>query len=942
MLDAIEIRGARTHNLKNIDCRFRHQELSVVTGVSGSGKSSLAFDTLYAEGQRRFVESMSTYARQFLDRMERPDLDSISGVQPAIALEQKNGVKSARSTVGTATEIHDFLRLLFAKLGRTHCPDCKIPVQSETPESAMRTLDELEKGERLTVLGPTEILGGHLSHDLRAEFIRSGYYRLWDGTGIIDLEAGEAPANDKAELSVLIDRIVWEEKNRTRVHEALQKAFTAGRGRAVVMTGGDRRLHFSAGMSCDRCHRSFPSPEPQMFSFYSPLGACPECEGFGRVMELDLEKVIPNPALSIDEGAIAPWNSDGNLELYDLLKQRTTPREIPRLKPIAEFSAEQRRNLIEGAGKFKGVRGYFNWLESKKYKVQARVMLARYRAYRTCSVCLGSRLKPEALNVIFRERTLPEIGMLSVELALTFFRGLKLTAQEQEVAGKVFEALIQRLEYLDNIGLPYLTLDRATRTLSGGESQRINLATSLGSGLTQTLYVLDEPTVGLHSRDTERLIGVLRSLRDLGNTVVVVEHDLDVIRAADHVLDLGPGAGEAGGQILFEGPQAELERCDSPTAHHIRDYRTPPVPSRERRPSGHLKIRGAKGNNLKNVTVKIPLGGICCVVGVSGSGKTTLIRDTLVAFYRRQRDIAPVEAEPCRGIDGLHQVRELHFVDQQPPARSRRSNPVTYVKAFDAIRKVLAGTREAKAAGLEPKHFSFNVDAGRCPTCQGTGYQTIDMHFMADVEVMCEECDGHRFKPSVLAYRWRGKNIDEILRLTVDEAATFFKGEDKAVRALRPLREVGLGYLRLGQSTATLSGGEAQRLKLAGHLTRIREGDGLVFIFDEPTTGLHPADLKRLLTIFHEMADRGCTLIVIEHNLDLIAAADTIIELGPEGGERGGEIVASGTLKDLLRSDHSPTGHYLRERFGEALLAGRRGDRLEEAPGIRPGSDRTA
>lgn len=923
MLDAIEIRGARTHNLKNIDCSFRHETLSVVTGVSGSGKSSLAFDTLYAEGQRRFVESMSTYARQFLERMERPDLDSISGIQPAIALEQKNGVKSARSTVGTATEIHDFLRLLFAKLGRTWCPDCKIPVQSETPDTAMRVLEDLDEGARLTILGPTEILAGHLNDALRAELIRSGYFRLWDGEGIVDLEAGETPSNAKAELAVLIDRIVWQAKNRTRLHEALQKAFTAGRGHAVVMTGEGRRFHFSAGMACDRCHRTFPSPEPQMFSFYSPLGACPECEGFGRVMELDLEKVIPNPALSIDEGAIAPWNSEGNLELYDLLRQRTTPREIPRLKPIAEFSAEQRRNLIEGVGKFKGVRGYFNWLESKKYKVQARVMLARYRAYRTCGVCLGARLKPEALNVKFRDRTIADLGMLSVELALAFFRGLELNAQEKEIAGKVFEGLLSRLEYLNDIGLPYLTLDRATRTLSGGESQRINLATSLGSGLTQTLYVLDEPTVGLHSRDTERLIGVLKALRDLGNTVVVVEHDLDVIRAADHVLDLGPGAGEAGGGILFQGPQDQLARGDSPTARHIREYMTPPVPSRERKPSGHLKIRGASGHNLKNVTAKIPLGGICCIVGVSGSGKTTLIRDTLVAAYRRQRDIAPVEAEPCRGIDGLHQVRELHFVDQQPPARSRRSNPVTYVKAFDAIRKALAGTREARAAGLDPKHFSFNVDAGRCPTCEGTGCQTIDMHFMADVEIVCEECDGHRFKPSVLAYRWRGKNIDEILRLTVEEAATFFKGEDKVVRALRPLRDVGLGYLRLGQSTATLSGGEAQRLKLAGHLARIREGQGLVFIFDEPTTGLHPADLKRLLTIFHEMADRGCTLIVIEHNMDLIASADTLIELGPEGGDRGGKIVAAGTLRDLVRNPNSLTGRYLKERFGDRLGAGR-------------------
>jgi excinuclease ABC subunit A len=522
--------------------------------------------------------------------------------------------------------------------------------------------------------------------------------------------------------------------------------------------------------------------------------------------------------------------------------------------------------------------------------------------------------------VKFRDRTVAELGMLSVEIALGWVRGLRLTAREQEIAGKVFEALTKRLEYLSDIGLSYLTLDRGTRTLSGGESQRINLATSLGSGLTQTLYVLDEPTVGLHSRDTERLIGVLKALRDLGNTVVVVEHDLEVIRAADHVLDLGPGAGEAGGQVLFEGPQARLTDVDSPTARHIREYHTPPVPSKGRKPKGLLKIRGARGHNLKNITVKLPLGGICCVVGVSGSGKTTLIRDTLVAAYRREREIAPIEAEPCRGIDGLGLVKELHFVDQAPPGRSKRSNPVTYVKAFDAIRKTLAGTREAKALGLDARHFSFNVDAGRCPTCEGTGSQTIDMHFMADVDVICEECDGHRFKPALLAYRWNGKNIDDILRMTVDEATAFFKGEDKVVKALRPLRDVGLGYLRLGQSTSTLSGGEAQRLKLAAHLASIRDGEGLVFIFDEPTTGLHPADLKRLLGIFHEMADRGCTLIVIEHNLDLIASADTLIELGPEGGDGGGRIVAEGTLRDLVTSDASLTGRYLKERFGAAVF----------------------
>jgi excinuclease ABC subunit A len=919
MLETIEIRGARTHNLKNIDCTFRHGELTVVTGVSGSGKSSLAFDTLYAEGQRRFVESMSTYARQFLERMERPDLDSISGIQPAIALEQKNAVKSARSTVGTATEVHDYLRLLFAKLGETFCPDCKIPVRPETPESAMRAIGALPAGERLTVLGPTEMIGGHLNDALRAELIRSGYFRLWDGDAIVDLEAGDTPANPKADLAVLIDRIVWEDKNRTRLHEALQKAFTAGRGRAVVLTGAGQRLHFSAGMSCDRCHRAFPVPEPLMFSFYSPLGACPECEGFGRVMELDLDKVIPNPALSIDDGAIAPWNSEGNLELYDILRQRTTPREIPRLKPIAEFSPEQRRNLIEGVGKFKGIRGFFNWLESKKYKVQARVMLARYRAYRTCSVCLGTRLKPEALNVKIPR---PHDRRTRHALGRTRPR-LRPRPRPQPLANRK-------------------SLEKSSRPSSSASSTSTRSACPTSPSIAdphalrrrkpahQPRHLPRQRTHAdsLRPRRTHRRPPLARyrtphrrppSLRDLGNTVVVVEHDLDVIRAADHVLDLGPGAGEAGGRVLYEGPQSGLAGADSPTARHIRDYHAPPVPSRMRKPSGHLRIRGAKGNNLKNLTVKIPLGGICCVVGVSGSGKTTLIRDTLAAAYRRLREVAPIEAAPCRGIDGLEQVKRTPL---------RRSGAARALAPFQprhlrqGLRPHPQGPRRAPAKPKPPDSMPAISPSTSTPAAARPAKAPAARPSTCTSWPMSKSSAKVRrppLPPSVLAYRWQGKNIDEILRLTVDEAAEFFSAEPAVLRSLKPLREVGLGYLRLGQSTATLSGGEAQRLKLAGHLGRIREGEGLVFIFDEPTTGLHPADLKRLLGIFHEMADRGCTLIVIEHNLDLIASADTLIELGPEGGDRGGEILAQGSLRDLLRNDRSPTAHYLRDRFGPAL-----------------------
>jgi excinuclease ABC subunit A len=759
--------------------------------------------------------------------------------------------------------------------------------------------------------------GEEMTPTLRAELVRQGYHRVWDGARLVDLEAGESPADPRAELAVLTDRLAWQPDDRQRARQALETAFQVGRGRALAIAPDlGETFAFSSGMTCDGCGRSFPRPEPQLFSFYSPLGACPECEGFGRLMDLDLDKVIPNRALSIDDGAIAPWNGEGSLEMYDHLRQATTPKQIPRLAPIAEFDKQQYRNLIEGVGQFVGVRGFFGWLEGKRYKVQARVMLARYRAYRTCKRCGGTRLNPDALSFRLGERNIAELGRMTARELLAFLDGLELSGSARKIAERALAELRSRLDYLNAIGLSYLTLDRQTRTLSGGESQRINLAGALGSALTGTLYVLDEPTVGLHPRDTERLIGVLHGLRDLGNTVVVVEHDLEVMRAADRLLDMGPGAGEWGGQILYEGPPEGVAEADTPTAEHMRTYHAPPVASRGRRPAGWLTARGAKGHNLKNLTVKLPLGVFCCVTGVSGSGKTTLVRDTLCANYRRLRDVAPVEAEPCAGIDGLEQVTELHWVDQSPLAGSSRSNPVTYVKAYEWIRKTLAETREARALGLVPRDFSFNVDGGRCSVCHGTGSQVIDMHFMADVEVPCEACDGRRFQQRVLQLRWNGLNIDEILKLTVEEAARFFKAAPKVIRALGPLREVGLGYLRLGQSTMTLSGGEAQRLKLAGHLATMREdGKGKLFVFDEPTTGLHPADLKKLLEIFQGMVERGCSLIVIEHNLDLVASADWIIDMGPDGGDLGGQVVVQGPPERVMASPESITGKYLAGRF---------------------------
>ena len=920
MLYSIDIIGARTHNLKNISCSFDHGRLTVVTGVSGSGKSSLAFDTLYAEGQRRYVESLSTYARQFIERMERPDVDAVHGVQPAIALEQKNAVRSARSTVGTSTETYDYLRLLFAKIGRLICTQCARAVVPETPDSAMKALEQLEEGTRLLILGPLDLTGGELEEGLRAELVRQGFHRLWDGAGMIDLESGDVPADPNASLAVLTDRLAARVDNRARLRTALEQAFKAGRGQALVVAPDlNQTFRFSTGMVCDQCGTSYPRPEPHLFSFYSPLGACTACEGFGRIVDLDLDKIIPNRELCIDQNAIAPWNSDANLEMYDKLRTQTTAAQIPRLIAISQFSEEQFKNLVKGVGRFGGIKGFFKWLEDRRYKVQARVMLARYRAYRPCTRCKGTRLRPEALAVQVGGLNIAQLSAMPVRLLRPWVSALQLNAAEHEIGLRALETLQARLDYLDEVGLGYLTLDRQTRTLSGGESQRINLATALGSALTDTLYVLDEPTVGLHARDTDRLIRIMLALRDLGNTVVVVEHDLDVMRAADKLIDMGPGAGELGGEILFDGPLETLAALDSPTAAHLRGYHDA-IANHGRKPKGWVTVEGASGNNLRNVTAKFPLGVFCCVTGVSGSGKTTLVRDTLCAHFRRVRDVAAVEAEPCAAIHGLEQVESLSWVDQTALAGSSRSNPVTYVKAYEAIRKLLAETREAKAMGLTPRDFSFNVEGGRCEVCQGTGTQTIDMHFMANIEVVCEACDGKRFQQRVLQLQFKGVNIDGILSMTVDHASAFFAGNKKIIAALEPLREVGLGYLRLGQSTTTLSGGEAQRLKLAGHLTTMRgDGRGKVFVFDEPTTGLHPQDLVRLLAIFQAMVERGCTLIVIEHNPDLIAAADWIIDLGPEGGDLGGRIIAEGPPAKIIKAKESLTGIYLARRFDPVL-----------------------
>ena len=944
MQRVIRVKGARTHNLRGIDVAIPHRVLTVVTGVSGSGKSSLAFDTLYAEGQMRYVESLSAYSRQFLEQMERPPVDSITGLPPAIALEQKNTVKNARSTVGTATEIADYLRLLYASIGETICPACNVKVVRHTVTGAVDETLGLPPGSRLLVVAPVsrssspDAAQGRPWESLRRELERMGFRRLYLGGKIVEVtEAAEADI--PAEFEVVIDRLVLEDPvtgSRSRLAESLESAFKAGHGRAsaVVMDEAmaeTRRLAFDIRFNCPRCGREFPDPDPQLFSFNSAVGACPTCEGFGRVSGLDPAKIIPDPRRSIDNGAITCWQTPAYKHLHRECRQACRKAGIRTDVPYVDLSESARKFIWEGDGLghengWVGIRGFFDWLETKRYKVHVRVMIARYRGYYPCPTCGGRRLRPEALNVFVGGRRLSELALLPVKDLRQWFLALALAPEDEQKASVLLREIRNRLAYLDDVGLDYLTLDRQTRTLSGGESQRINLAAALGSSLTNTLYVLDEPTVGLHARDTQRLIGILRSLIGKGNTVVVVEHDPEVIEAAEHLIDLGPGAGEAGGRVIFEGGREDLARCESSqTAAQMRTHAARAMAPYARRAKGWATITGAREHNLKDLTVRLPLGVLCAVTGVSGSGKTTLVHSCLYNQFKHQLGEAVETIGVVDSIDGLDTLDDLVLVDQSSIGQSTRSNPVTYVKAYAAIRSLLAETPKARIAGITASDFSFNVTGGRCEVCKGVGTVTYDMYFMADVTVVCQECGGKRFKKKVLDVRWNGKNIADILDMTVDEAIKHFAGHEAVTVHLRPLVDVGLGYLRLGQNTASLSGGEAQRLKLASYLAAPRKGEHYLFIFDEPTTGLHMADVQVLLTTFHRMVHGGHSLLVIEHNLDFISQADWVIDLGPEGGEAGGHLVVAGPPDKVMACEPSYTGRYLRRRMGAAAAPARKG-----------------
>src|SRR5947208_782230 len=964
----IVVRGARTHNLKNVDLTLPSRSLILMTGVSGSGKSSLAFDTIYAEGQRRYVESLSAYARQFLERMEKPDIDSIEGICPAIAIRQKNSIRNPRSTVGTTTEIHDYLRLLYARVGRTYCRSCGKEVVRETAEVVATRLSALPEGTRL-LIGfdmpivtttplpaaepepedeeasgePTEAavpqpvlpdLVDPVAETLAA-LRRKGFGRLYvDGRTVTLEDVDTSTLRDRPMLQVIVDRVKIDPDVRVRLTDSIETAYSEGGGAAfaidVPAAGASDAVvyRFSERFECRDCNIQYEVPQPRLFSFNNPFGACPLCHGFGNIIELDMDLVVPDASKSIQQNAIEPWSKPHyRAQLVEL--KRVARKRVRLDVPWAELDEDEKRFVIDGdGGGWEGVKGFFRWLERKKYKVHVRVFLSRYRGYLTCPECGGARLRREARDVRVGGRTIDAVCALTVREAERFFRNLQLSEKDATVADKVLREILRRLGFLRDVGLDYLTLDRLSSTLSGGESQRINLATSLGSALVDTLYVLDEPSIGLHSRDNQRLVAILRQLRDQGNTVLVVEHDADMIRVADQIVDMGLGAGEQGGRVVFAGTlPALLQEPRSLTAKYLRDELAIPVPATRRRPSNQrLRVLGAAEHNLKDIDLEIPLGMLTCVTGVSGSGKSTFVHDVLYAALKRAKGDWDRRVGTHRKLEGAEFVTDVVLVDQAPIGRTPRSNPVTYLKAFDPIRELFAATKDARARGLTARHFSFNVPGGRCEACEGEGEVKVEMQFLADVFVPCDQCDGKRFKPQVLEVRYRGRTIHQVLDLTVREALTFFSSSPKVLRRLQVLDEIGLGYLRLGQPATTLSGGEAQRIKIAAHLSS-HGGERLLYILDEPTTGLHFDDIAKLLTAFKKLLEAGHTLLVIEHNLDVIKTADYIIDLGPEGGEDGGTIVTAGTPEQVALIDVSHTGRYLRPVLAEgrshAYAAGR-------------------
>ena len=915
----IIIKGAQVHNLKNLDVAIPRNKLVVITGLSGSGKSSLAFDTLYAEGQRRYVESLSSYARQFLGRLDKPKVEYIKGIAPAIAIEQKVNTTNARSTVGTSTEIYDYLKLLYARIGKTYSPISGKEVKRYSVTDVINEIKTFEIDSKWLLLAPIHLEKGRKLEDKLSSLLKIGFSRILVDNEMVRLDQLESKSLTKKEVLLIIDRIVIqdEEDFYNRLADAVQTAFYEGKGVCYLQeVTTNKRITYSNNFELDGI--SFLEPNVHLFSFNNPYGACPVCEGYGSVIGIDEELVIPNTALSIYENAIYAWRGESMSWYRDELVNNAYKFDFPIHKPYFELSEKDKTLVWEGNSYFTGLNNFFKELEEKNYKIQNRVMLSRYRGKTKCQNCKGNRLRTEASYIKIGGKTISDLVQISIKKLVAFFEALEVSDFDQKVAKRLLVEINSRLKFLVDVGLDYLTLNRNSASLSGGESQRINLATSLGSSLVGSMYILDEPSIGLHPKDTERLIKVLLSLRDLGNTVIIVEHDEDIMKAADMIIDIGPEAGTHGGKLVAQGTFEEILKENTLTANYLNGSLEIEVPKNRRKWSSFIEIVGARENNLQNVTVKFPLEVLTVITGVSGSGKSTLVKKILFPAMQKKLDGVGDKAGQFSDIQGFYsKIKHIEYVDQNPIGRSSRSNPVTYIKAYDDIRDLFAKEKLSKIRGYQPKHFSFNVDGGRCETCKGEGAINVEMVFMADVQLPCETCKGKRFKKEVLEVAFEGKNIDDILTMTVDDSLEFFKSTNssKIVQKLQPLQDVGLGYVQLGQSSSTLSGGEAQRIKLASFLVKGSTKDKALFVFDEPTTGLHFHDIKKLLTSFDALIEKGHSIIVIEHNLDLIKCADHIIDLGPEGGELGGRILAIGTPEEIVKNKESITAKYLKDKL---------------------------
>ena len=911
----IIIKGAKLHNLKDINVIIPRNKLVVITGLSGSGKSSLAFDTLYAEGQRRYVESLSSYARQFLGRLNKPKVDYIKGIAPAIAIEQKVNSTNPRSTVGTSTEIYDYLKLLYARIGRTFSPISGREVKKDSVTDVVHFVKQFPDRTKLLLLAPIYVEEGRDLDEKIKILAQQGYSRIKVEDEVLRIDEADLSKVKPENTSLVVDRVIKKDDEDffNRLADAIEAAFFEGKGELYIETLADNKLHhFSNKFELDGMN--FLEPNVHLFSFNNPYGACPKCEGYGDVIGIDEDLVIPNTGLSIYDNAIYPWRGESMSWYRDQLVNNSHKFDFPVHKPYFELTPEQKELVWNGNEYFEGLNQFFEFLESKAYKIQNRVMLSRYRGKTKCSACQGKRLRQEAEYVKINGSSITELVVKPLDKVRAFFAELKLDEYEAKIAKRLLTEINNRLQFLSEVGLDYLTLNRKSNSLSGGESQRINLATSLGSSLVGSMYILDEPSIGLHPRDGERLIGVLKNLRDLGNTVIVVEHDEEIMKEADEIIDIGPEAGTNGGHVVATGTLKEILKSDSLTSQYLNNKKRIEVPKKRRKWTREINLLGARENNLKNINVMFPLGIFTAITGVSGSGKSTLVKKLLYPAVQKQLGGYGEKVGQFSDIKGdFKNLGSVEFIDQNPIGRSSRSNPVTYIKAYDDIRNLFSSQKLSKIRGYKPKHFSFNVDGGRCEVCKGEGEVTIEMQFMADVHLQCEACDGKRFKKEILEVQFKDKNIDNILNMTIDDAIDFFDkhNEDKIANKLQPLQDVGLGYVQLGQSSSTLSGGEAQRIKLASFLVKGNTRDKALFIFDEPTTGLHFHDIQKLLKSFNALIDKGHTVIVIEHNMDLVKCADYVIDLGAEGGENGGYFVTQGTPEQIIKSKDSYTAKYL-------------------------------